>query len=127
MEYLLDTVTLIRHFTGSGKIGKTASQILSSSSEHKFLISVVSLMEILYLSEKNRIEINLEETLDKINSSSLYSVIDLTPQILEMAQSVKFYELHDRLILSTAKWLGIPVISSDEEFETVDNMEIIWN
>ncbi|MCP5105732.1 MAG: type II toxin-antitoxin system VapC family toxin [bacterium] len=42
------------------------------------------------------------------------------------AQSVKFYELHDRLILATAKYLDIPVVSSDTEFKKVEGIEIIW-
>ena len=38
MRYLLDTVVLVRHFTGSGKIGKKAARLLVSaiSSDGKF-------------------------------------------------------------------------------------------
>jgi hypothetical protein len=47
MQYLLDTVTLIRHFTGTGKIGHVAAQILNSveDCEHLLVISVVSLKD----------------------------------------------------------------------------------
>ncbi len=126
MRYLLDTVTVVRHFTDIGKIGKKASKILNTK-DNSFIISVISLMEVLYLSEKKRIAINLAETLEVINSSSLYSIIDLTPEILEVAETINYYELHDRLILSTAKWLGIPLISSDRNFETVKGIEVVWN
>ena len=126
MRYLLDTVTVVRHFTDIGKIGEKASEILKNK-DNSFIISVISLMEVLYLSEKKRIEINLAKTLEVINSSSLYSVIDLTPEILEVAETIDYYELHDRLILSTAKWLGISVISSDRNFETVKGIEVVWN
>lgn len=66
MRYLLDTVALVWHFTGSGKIGKKAARLLDTAGEgeHEFVISVISLMEVMYLAEKNRIEINLAETLD---------------------------------------------------------------
>lgn len=126
MQYLLDTVTLVRHFTEIGKLGKKAQEILNSS-DNTFVISVVSLMEILYLSEKRRIKIDLIETSDRIELSSLYHIADLTLEILKVANDLIFYELHDRLILSTAKWLDIPIISSDEKFKSVEGIQILWD
>jgi len=126
MQYLLDTVTVIRHFSDSGKIGKKAKKILNSS-QNLFFISVISLMEILYLSEKRRININLRETLYKIEQSSLYTIIDLTPDILKEAEWLNFPDLHDRLILSSAKWLGIPIISSDKQFRKLKTIEVVWD
>ncbi len=129
MQYLLDTVALIRHFTGRGRIGPTASLILDSveDSGDSLVISVISLMEIMYLSEKNRIEINLAETLDITDSSSDYIITDLNPDILKVAETVDFRELHDRLILAAAKWLGIKIISSDGEFDDVEGIEVVWD
>ena len=79
MQYLLDTVTIVRHFSGRGRIGRTAASILDTVEEHDDLlvISVISLMEIMYLAEKNRITINLSDTLARIESSSKYMVINL--------------------------------------------------
>jgi predicted nucleic acid-binding protein len=34
--------------------------------------------------------------------------------------------LQDRLILAAAKHLGTPVISSDQEFASVEDIEVIW-
>lgn len=125
MQYLLDTVTIVRHFCDEGKIGKAARDVLDNA-ENQFVISVISLMEIMYLSEKNRIEISLSETLDRIESSSLYTTVDLTPEILKVTEKTDFGELHDRLNLSTCKWLGVPIISSDKSFETVEGVRVIW-
>ena len=124
MKYLLDTVTLVRHFTKSGKIGKRAKNILKKS-ENTFVISVVSLMEILYLSEKHRIRIDLNKTIKRIEASSKYSVADLTSDVIIVAKDVAFYELHDRLILSTAKYLDIPIISCDKKFEKLQDVKVI--
>ena len=126
MSYLLDTVTIVRHFTNIGRIGKTAVQVLTRLDNH-FFISVISLMEILYLSEKHRIKIDLKDTLNRIASSSLYSIVDLTSDILQIAEETPFKELHDRLILSTARWLEVPIISSETEFKKVNGVSVIWN
>jgi predicted nucleic acid-binding protein len=49
MHYLLDTVGLVRHFTGAGRIGRQAAFILDNleQSEDTIAISVVSLMEVM--------------------------------------------------------------------------------
>ncbi|MGD9707736.1 MAG: type II toxin-antitoxin system VapC family toxin [Candidatus Delongbacteria bacterium] len=127
MQYLLDTVTIIRHFTGNKNIGASAKKILDCSDEVKFYISAISLMEIMYLAEKKRINIDLKDTLERIRKSSLYYIVDLTPQIIEAAVEIDFYELHDRMILATAKWLDIPIISSDSKFKSVTGIVSIWD
>jgi len=52
MDYLADTVTVIRHFSGVGRIGRKARGILEGVEEgdHHLFLSTVSLVEILYLS-----------------------------------------------------------------------------
>ncbi len=128
MRYLLDTVALVRHFTGSGKVGKKAARLLDTAGEgeHEFVISVISLMEVMYLAEKNRVEINLSETLDHIESTPQYAIVNLNPDILRVAEDIDFYELHDRLILATAKWLEVSGISSDGKFAAVEGVEVVW-
>ena len=126
MKFLLDTVTVIRHFTDTGPIGTKALEILNRFDD-PFFISVVSLMEIMYLSEKHRIDLDLTETLNRIEESTIYSIVNLTPEILKVAEITPFKELHDRLILSTAKWLEIPIISSDKEFNEIEGTKVIWN
>ncbi len=129
MKYLLDTVAVIRYFSGIGKIGKKAKSIfdMKTDNENRLVISVVSLMEILYLSEKSRIPINLKETLKQMKISPIYMVADLTSEVIQVAETVDFAELHDRLILATAKWLDIPVISSDSRFHSVKDIQVIWD
>jgi len=129
MEYLADTVTIIRHLTDSGKIGNGARNILNrvEADQATLFISVISLMEIMYLSELNRIGITLSETLQTIMLSTNYIIIDLTPEILQIAEKVSFHELHDRLILSTAKYLNVAVISSDEKFKEIQGIKVIWD
>jgi len=84
-------------------------------------------MEILYLSEKKRIALTLDKTLEEINTRHNYKLVDLDSKILRVAQSFHFPELHDRLILATAKYLGIPVVSSDRKFSAVEGITVIWD
>ncbi len=51
-----------------------------------------------------------------IELSAKCTIVDLTPKILTVAETIDFYEVHDRLIIATAKCLGIQFISSDSKF-----------
>jgi PIN domain nuclease of toxin-antitoxin system len=84
-------------------------------------------MEIMYLSERKRININLEETLNQISINSGYKIIDLNIEIIKTASKIDFYELHDRMILASAIWMGIPIISSDSLFDNIKEVEVIWD
>lgn len=128
MQYLTDTVTLVRHFSKTGKIGKAAKRILEDAEkgQNHIFISVISLVEILYLSEKHRIPLDLDKALDSINYSQNYSVVDLTPEIVKFAASSGCKELHDRLILSTAKYLGVSILTSDQTMKDLSEVPAIW-
>lgn len=128
MDFLGDTVTIVRHFSGSGRMGKSARKILEGvdAGENRLFISSISLVEILYLSEKNRIRVHLQKAVDLISQSANYDVVDLNPQIIILAETLKFREIFDRLIMATARYLGVPLISSDVAISRSGLIEIIW-
>ncbi|MGH7595936.1 MAG: type II toxin-antitoxin system VapC family toxin [bacterium] len=128
MQYLADTVTLVRHLSKTGKIGKAAKRILEDTDKghHHIFISVIALVEILYLSERQRIPIKLGETLNSISYSQNYSVVNLTPEIVKVAASSACKELHDRLILSIAKYLGVSILTSDQAMKDLNEVPTIW-
>lgn len=128
MNYVADTVTITRHFSGAGKIGLKAKKIIKEAEEgkHKLFISVVSLFEIMYLAEKNRIKISLKNTVSNIQRKSCYTIVDLNTDIILKAETIKFYELHDRLILGTAKYLNGDILSSDVRFDEIGDVNRIW-
>ncbi len=128
MEYLLDTNAIVRHFAQISKLGKKAKEIISRAEkdQHQLFVSIISLMEIMYLSEKKRIPLTLDEIINDLNKKECYSIVEFDVEILKKAASFHFYELHDRLILATAMVLGMPVISSDKKFDSVEDIEVIW-
>jgi len=128
MNYLADTVTLVRHFSGVGKIALTAKTILKEAEEgkHQIFISIVSLFEVMYLAERKRIKISLNSTIASIQKKSCYSIIDLNKEIVLLAETIPFYELHDRLILATSKYLEADILSSDIRFDEIKGLTRIW-
>lgn len=128
MEYVADTVVLVRYFSKKGRIPPRALGILrgADEGEHTIAISVMSLIEILYLSERRRIPLDLEKLTRELSEQSNYRLVDLDPAIVDTARSVHGLELHDRMIVATAKHLGLPILTSDQRIKEDSGIEVIW-
>lgn len=129
MEYLADTVAIVRHFSGSKKIGKKTKEIFNRTDqgEHTIYISIFSMVEIMYLSEKEKIPVNFSGVKSEITESDNYHVIDLNIEIVETARKIGGLELHDRLIVATADYLGVPILTSDQMIRDSGSIESIWD
>jgi predicted nucleic acid-binding protein len=129
VDYVADTVALVRFLSESGRIGKAALRILEGAEQghHTIWISVATLVEILYLSEKNRITVNLQEVRDKTEEVENYRIVDLGFDIVETAGTVAGLETFDRLIVATAKHLGFPILTPDEDIEEQSGVKAIWD
>jgi len=128
LQYLADTVAIIRHFANVGKIGKAAKLILqdSDSGKNTILISIISIVEILYLSERNKIPLDFEDVRRKILPLDNYRIVDLDFDIVETAKTVQGLELHDRLIVSTSLSLNVPILTSDQIIKDSGQVDVIW-
>jgi len=129
LEYLADTVAIIRYLSESSKVGKTALSILTDADngKNKIIVSAISLMEIMYLYEKGRIKFSLNDFLEKIENHKYYKVIDLNTNILLSAIEIKNVELHDRLLIATAKHLDIPILTCDKVIQKNNLVKTIWD
>jgi PIN domain nuclease of toxin-antitoxin system len=128
MQFLADTVTVVRHFSDSGHLGGTAREAMNAADDKQniIFISIVSFAEILYLSEKKRIPIDLLLTVERLSKISNYQVVDLNLEIITEAQQVRGLELHDRLIVATARVLGVPMLTSDKMITESGLVEVLW-
>src|SRR5687768_12084184 len=84
MNYLLDTVAITCHFSAHGKLGSDAARIITQAElgKHKLFVSVVSMFEILYLSEAGRIRVSLADIVTGLNSNACYSIVDVSLEIV---------------------------------------------
>ena len=114
--YLADTQAIIKFLEGKKVISSSIDHIFTKFDNNEILIflSVITLMEIFYLEEKNRIKITIDDIdyLQKLNPNLI--VIDLDVEIIKTAKEIKdIPELHDRLIAATARYLKIPILTND--------------
>jgi len=62
-----------------------------------------------------------------MDESTNYSVVDLTSDIVQFAEDIDFPDIFDRLIISTAQYLGAPLLTSDRAIRNRDLVETIWS
>ena len=114
-SFVTDIQALVKFMMGKKVINDRSHQAFQSADkgEATIIIPAIVLMEILYLFEKNRIDIGLLQTEDLFKSQN-YQFEPLSFEILKTASEIDdIPELHDRLIAATARYLDLPIITND--------------
>jgi len=129
MEITLDTHSLIWYLDKSlnKKLSTKALSIIKKAEKNGIIyISIIVLMEILYLIEKNRINYDFNDLLILLEKNIAYKIIPLDTLILEEIKLLKRLEIHDRIILATAKITNTSLISKDKVIRN-NYKNIIWD
>jgi hypothetical protein len=83
--------------------------------------------EVLYLSEKKRITVNLADVEKYMAKNTGCKECPLTISIVTKASEIDdIQELHDRLIGATASFLGLPLITNDPVLRASSHLQTIW-
>jgi predicted nucleic acid-binding protein len=127
-EYVTDTMGLVLRME-QRKMGAKARALFQSADAGEVIIHVPALVfvEILYLSERNRIQATLHDVISLLTASSTYRQAPLTVEVIQAAARINdIPELHDRLIASTALSLNLPLITNDPLIQASSLTECIW-
>lgn len=129
MEYLADTVAIVRHLCKHPSLGIQAAQIVCDADDgrHRVYLSAITLMGVLYLSEAKRIDVDLDELIERISKSANYEIVPANAGVVLAAVGVDDVpELHDRIIVATAKYLDVPILTGDEVISRSKHVQTIW-
>jgi PIN domain nuclease of toxin-antitoxin system len=129
MNYLADTVALIRHMEQHPALGQRARRIFQEADAgyHRIYISSISLMEILYLSEARKIVLKIQDVITAAAASSNYLIYPVDAQVIVSAAEIDdIRELHDRIIAGTARHLAVPISTSDQILSRSKHISTIW-
>lgn len=112
MNILLDTNALFWYLEDSPSLSKIAETIIDRASQ--LFIPTIVLLELLYLLKKTKRSSEFAMVLDKIVEKKC-KVLSL-----DLATAVTTYnlisdlEMHNAVIVATAKLLGLPIITRDK-------------
>lgn len=129
MNFVADTHALLWWFTDSPQLSSKASEIFTSceKGEHVIFVPSIVIAEALSIFDKKRISFNFKQLLRKIHDSENFVLIALDYPILQkMIDLTDIPELHDKIIVSTAKYLNLPIITKDKFLQNLPHIKTIW-
>jgi len=78
------------------------------------------------LVENKKIDLDFNELLERIEISSNFIPASFNFQVVKLLPEIKLSELHDRIIVATAKLLNAKLITKDREIIESRFVEVVW-
>ena len=123
MEVAVDSHALLWYLSKNSKLTAKARDSLDKSA--KIIVSTIVLLELLYILQKFGQERKFKNLLNSLGSEKyLVYPIDLA-LVRDCAKFSKRLEMHDRLIVATAKIFNVPLITKDKQIAEVYK-KVIW-
>ena len=127
-RFVADTMALILRLEKRKMGSKAKASFISAEKEQAgLIIPAMVLVELCYLSEKNRIETNLKDFKNYQNKYESITVEPMTEESIEKAFEINdIPELHDRIIAAAALKAGVKLITNDPIIARSKFVEVIW-
>jgi PIN domain nuclease of toxin-antitoxin system len=122
-------MALVWHLEKKRKLGKQTQRILEEADQgdHTIALSGATLMEILYLSERQRISVDLASLRNLLSHKQNYTVVPVGFEVIGATATIDdIPELHDRVIAGTAVWLDVPILTNDPDMTASRYVHTIW-
>jgi len=129
MNYVVDTHALLWWFTDNRQLGSKATEIFRKCEKGESVLFIPSIViaEALSIFDKKRVAFDFRKLFAKITNSENYFIISLDLPILqEMIEMTDIPELHDKIIVSTSKYLGLPLITKDMFLRDLSHVKTVW-
>jgi len=134
VSVVADTHAVVWYIDAPHNLSTTATAALdaaTNTSGERILISAITLVEIRYLVEKNRIKAavleRIEQELDE--PDPMVVVVSLDRTVCDALGSIPRYavpDMPDRIIAATALSLGLPLVTRDTKIQSLSNITIVW-
>ena len=132
MSLIVDTHSFIWFLARSSDLSSVARRAIREAitSGHPVYVSSVTIVEVIYLTEKNRLPrqnlIDLKAILHRSDSGFKVAPFDLAiAEQLENIPRDQIPDMPDRMIAATAQYLGLPLVTKDYRIQQSE-VEILW-
>ena len=124
MNLLIDTHALLWFLTNDKRLSPKTKTRLEQAD--KVFIPTIVLLELLYLLQKKRKVKSFPKILTRLKNGNQFVIVSLDTAVVEKVFDIpENLEMHDRIILATAKLLGITIITKDKTISK-EYSKIIW-
>ena len=128
---VIDTHALIFHAAGTGRLGQGAAAFFErcEGKTATLYVPAAVIWECSLLARVSRI--NLHRTVgaffDDLFSNPAYQPLDLTPQQVYLADTLRFTrDPFDALICAAARTLDLPLVTRDADIRASGTVRVLW-
>ena len=131
-DIVIDTNVVIWYFGDYSRLSADAEKTIDDVVESgTVFVASITIVELTYLLEKNRIPVELMDKLSEAldDESTSFRLAELTRRVAEDVQRIDrsiVGDMPDRIIAATALHLGLPLLTSDGNIQKLTNVETIW-
>lgn len=129
MKYLADTHALIWYFAEDKRLGKNAEQIFLQAEKGKvtIILPTIVLAEAEAIARKYGYQRKFHTLVARLQENPNFIVYPFDEVVLEAYFKTKpTLEIHDRVIVATAKIQKATLITKDREIKRLKGIEIVW-
>jgi len=129
MNFVTDTHALLWWFIDSPKISPKAIDIFvkCEAGENIIFVPSIVLAEALSIFEKKRISFDFKKLFKQIDESEKFVIIPFDYPVLQKMLDIKdLPEFHDKIIVATAKYLDVPLITKDKALQNIFYIKTVW-
>lgn len=117
-KYIVDTHIVIWFLLDSPRLSLNTKNIFKSNKKIIFYIPSIVLAEITTILEKGKVKGNLKLLIDTIKADSRFIIVPFDEVIFEKFRlENKNLEIHDRIIMATARLFDAFLLSKDKEIK----------
>lgn len=129
MLYVVDTHPLVWFLLDNDNLSEEAKKVFEGAEKevNVLVIPTIVIAELLYISIKKGIEDKFYKLIEMIKNGTNYVTYNLDLEvILECKNITEIHEMHDKIIVSTARILKTPIITKDKEIIDSKYVKTIW-
>ena len=129
MPYVTDAHPLVWHLLRSQRLSAKAAALFNAADAGQDVIYIPTIVlgELMHIAEAAQISLKFSDVLKQIKSGDNYVTIPLDLPIIEAAAEIRVrLEMHDRLIVATAKVLNVSLITRDEAITSAGLVPVVW-
>src|SRR4030043_1355284 len=126
--YVVDTHVLIWYFIGSKRLQKKLKEKIDEARNlgGRLLVPTIVLAEALDIAEKGRVEFEFNRMYRLIVEEPEFEIIGFGFEIFEEAMKIKgVKEIHDRIIVASAKFYEVGVLTKDKIINNSGEVETL--
>ena len=131
-DIVIDTHIVIWYFAEPTQFSKSAEKVIDNAEKKGMIyVSSITIVELIYLIERNKIPVDVLVELRKVldDSTTAFRLVELTREISDELENVSRQtvpDMPDRIISATALYLNLPLVTKDHKIRALQNINTIW-